>query len=70
MLTYAMVTTAPGPDVQTIGHHRQPVILQRQDLADWLDPAIPVNRFLEPSPSGTFSVELAERPSRLQPATP
>jgi putative SOS response-associated peptidase YedK len=63
MLTYTMVTKPPGPDVQSIGHHRQPVILADDQLAAWLDPANPVASFLEPSPAGTFRVELARAPA-------
>lgn len=40
MTTYAMVTTPPrGAYVQSIGHHRQPVILAPDNVAAWLDPA-------------------------------
>ena len=59
MLTYTMVTKPPGADVQSIGHHRQPVILADHELAAWLDPANPIASFLKPSPAGTFQVELA-----------
>lgn len=59
MLTYTMVTKPPGPDVQSIGHHRQPVILADAQLAAWLDPETPIGEFLAPSPAGTFTVELA-----------
>ncbi len=57
MLTYTMLTKPPGPDVQSIGHHRQPVILAPDQLADWLDPANPVTDFLAPSPEGFLRVE-------------
>jgi putative SOS response-associated peptidase YedK len=60
MLTYTMVTKPPGPDVQSIGHHRQPVILADDQLDAWLDPVNPVSEFLEVSPEGTFRVELAK----------
>lgn len=60
MLTYTMVTKPPGEDVASIGHHRQPAILRDDELAAWLDPANPVAAFLEPSPAGTFTVELAK----------
>jgi|WetSurMetagenome_2_1015567.scaffolds.fasta_scaffold73710_3 putative SOS response-associated peptidase YedK len=59
ILTYTMVTKPPGPDVQSIGHHRQPVILEPDELAAWLDPANPIAGFLDPSPAGTFNVNLA-----------
>jgi putative SOS response-associated peptidase YedK len=60
MLTDTMVTKPLGPDVQSIGHHRQPVILADHELAAWLDPANPIMSFLEPSPAGAFQV----RPAR------
>ena len=57
--TYTMVTKPPGPDVRSIGHHRQPVVLAPDELGAWLDPANAITGFLEPSPKGTFTVELA-----------
>lgn len=60
MLTYTMVTKPPGPDVESIGHHRQPVILEPEQLAAWLDPSNPIADFLEASPAGTFKVEAAK----------
>lgn len=60
MSGYTMVTRPPGPDVMSIGHHRQPVILQGDEVAAWLDPANSIRDFLEPSPAGTFVVELAK----------
>lgn len=59
MVSYTLVTMPPGPDVESIGHHRQPVILGPDQLAAWLDKANPIASFLEPSPAGTFKVELA-----------
>jgi putative SOS response-associated peptidase YedK len=64
MLTYTMVTKPPGPDVQSIQHHRQPVILAPDQLADWLDPSRPITDFLEPSPAGTFRVEQEVKAAR------
>ncbi len=60
IVTYTLVTKPPGPDVQSIGHHRQPAILAPVQLAAWLDPANPITAFLEPSPAGTFVVERAK----------
>ena len=60
MTGYAMVTKPHGPDTFSIGHHRQPVILEPGQLAAWLDSANPVTEFLEPSPAATFKVELAK----------
>ena len=59
MATYTMVTRPPGPDVQSIGHHRQPVLLEPADLATWLDPDNSITSFLDPSPAGTLKIELA-----------
>ena len=60
MTTYTMVTKPPGEDVQSIGHHRQPVILEPDQIAAWMDPSNPMSGFLNPSPAGTFKVELAK----------
>ena len=60
MVTYTMVTKPCGADTLSIGHPRQPVILEPGELAAWLDPANAVTGFLEPSPAGTFKVELAK----------
>jgi putative SOS response-associated peptidase YedK len=60
ILSYTMVTKGPGAETASIGHHRQPVNLRRDQLAEWLDPATPVKAFLTPSPEGTFRVGLAK----------
>lgn len=57
MLTYTMVTKPCGAETSAIGHHRQPVNLQGDQLQAWLDPASPVRDFLEMSPAGTFTIE-------------
>jgi putative SOS response-associated peptidase YedK len=59
-LTYTMVTKPGGGDTLSIGHPRQPVILEPEELAPWLDPQVQIAKFLEPSPAGTFKVELAK----------
>lgn len=59
-VTYTMVTKPGGGDTLSIGHPRQPVILEPEELAPWLDPQVELARFLEPSPAGTFKVELAK----------
>lgn len=55
---FAMLTTAPGPDVAPI-HDRQVVVLGRSDWARWLDPAAPSAELLKPSPAGSLQVERA-----------
>lgn len=53
---FAMLTTAPGPDVAPI-HDRQVVVLGRRDWARWLDPAVPSAELLKPSPVGSLQIE-------------
>jgi putative SOS response-associated peptidase YedK len=52
-----MLTTAPGDDV-ALYHDRQIVVLERDDWASWLDPQVPAQELLRPSPAGTFDVVL------------
>ncbi|HEX8526860.1 SOS response-associated peptidase family protein [Allosphingosinicella sp.] len=52
---FAMLTGAPGPDVAPY-HGRQIVVLPRRDWSRWLDPAVPAQELLGPSPAGTFNV--------------
>lgn len=55
MLTYAMITKAAGGDTASIGHPRQPVILQPGELDDWLAGEAPVAAFTTRlDPAGTF----------------
>ena len=55
--TCTMLTTAAGPDLEGI-HHRMPVILELDALAQWLDPAHldrpVVKRLLRPAPGGVL----------------
>jgi putative SOS response-associated peptidase YedK len=53
-----MLTCPPGPDIAGY-HDRQVIVLPRADWARWLDPAIPAQGLLRPSPPGTFDVRLA-----------
>lgn len=53
---FAMLTTAPGPDVAPF-HDRQIVVLDRGDCARWLDPAVPAGELLVPAPPGTLIAE-------------
>ena len=57
---FTLLTTEPGPDVAPY-HNRQPVILERQDWAAWLDPARPAQELLRPSPAGSLQVALSPR---------
>ena len=50
---FTLLTTAPGPDVAPY-HNRQPVILERQDWAAWLDASRPALDLLRPSPAGSL----------------
>lgn len=53
-----MLTCEPGPDVAPY-HDRQVVVLDRKDWAAWLNPAVPAQELLKPSPAGTLEVRLA-----------
>jgi putative SOS response-associated peptidase YedK len=39
LATYTVITTAADPGLDRI-HERQPLVLERADWADWLDPAM------------------------------
>jgi len=53
---YAMLTTAPGPDVAPY-HDRQVVVLRERDWATWLDPSADAGHLLAPLPAGSLRVE-------------
>lgn len=53
---FTMLTTEPCADVAPY-HNRQICVLDRDDWAAWLDPAIPARQVLKPLPAGTFDVE-------------
>ncbi|WP_129794143.1 SOS response-associated peptidase family protein [Sphingosinicella sp. CPCC 101087] len=53
---YTMLTCAPGPDVAPY-HDRQVVVLDRDQWARWLDPAVPAGELLQPLPAGSLEVE-------------
>lgn len=67
MLTFTMLTKEAGGDTASIGHKRQPVILETaDDLVAWLDPAHPIQPFSERlSPAGTFAVSRIEKPAKV-----
>lgn len=54
--SYSLLTLEPGPDVAKL-HHRQIAILDRRQWRDWLDPAVPAETILRPSPEGSLKVE-------------
>jgi len=53
---FAMLTTAPGPDVARY-HDRQVVVLPPGAGVHWLDLSAPEDMILRPSPSGSLVVE-------------
>lgn len=63
---FALLTTAPGPDVVPY-HNRQPVVLDAGQWAAWLDLSRPAQDLLKPSPAGSLQVEEAPRSLSLFP---
>jgi putative SOS response-associated peptidase YedK len=55
---FTLLTCEPGPDVAPI-HNRQPVILEPDQWATWLDPAAPSAPLIRPSPKWSLAVEKA-----------
>ncbi len=53
---FTMLTLAPGPDVAPY-HDRQIAVLERDQWAGWLDPAVPAHTLLKPPPAGSLAVE-------------
>lgn len=63
LLTYTMLTKAAGGDTASIGHGRQPMVLQPDEIAAFLDPANPIAAFAERlDPAGTFSLTPVKGP--------
>lgn len=63
ILTYAMVTKAAGGDTASIGHPRQPVILQADELDAWIDPANRIASFTKRlDAAGTFALAPVKGP--------
>jgi putative SOS response-associated peptidase YedK len=54
--SFTLLTSAPGPD-QAPYHNRQPVILERGEWRDWLDPANDMAPTFKGSSPGTVAVE-------------
>ncbi len=60
---FALLTVDAGPDAA--GHHtRQPVVLDRDAWAAWLDVSRPAADLLRPSPAGTLTVVEAPRDAK------
>jgi putative SOS response-associated peptidase YedK len=57
---FAMLTTAPGPDVAPI-HNRQVVVLRPEMWRAWLDLSVPEAELLRPLPAGSLAVEIVRR---------
>jgi putative SOS response-associated peptidase YedK len=55
---FTMLTMEPSPDIAPY-HDRQIAILDRQDWAAWLDPAVPAKEILRPLPAGSLLIEQA-----------
>ncbi len=58
--SFAMLTTAPGPDVEPI-HDRQVVVLRPQDWSAWIYLTKPEGELLRPLPAGSLDVETVRR---------
>ncbi len=54
-LSFTMLTTAPGPDIEPY-HDRQVCVLAPQDWAHWLFLSKPQDQLLRPLPAGTLNV--------------
>jgi putative SOS response-associated peptidase YedK len=54
--SFTLLTSSPGPD-QAPYHNRQPVILERGQWADWLDPANDMAPSFKGSGAGTIAAE-------------
>ena len=60
--SFTIITCAPGPDCEPY-HNRQPVILEREQWAPWLDLTTDPARLLRAGGAGVISVERAGEPS-------
>ena len=52
--SFTLLTLAPGPDVARL-HHRQIAILEPHQWSAWLDPRVPSETLLAPSPEGSLT---------------
>jgi len=59
----AIITTTAGPDVASV-HERMPVVLEREAIEAWLDPAEDVEvleALMQPAPAGTLAHHPVDR---------
>jgi putative SOS response-associated peptidase YedK len=61
-LSFTMLTTAPGPDIEPY-HNRQVCVLAPEDWAHWLFLTKPQSDLLRPLPAGTLDVETVRKGS-------
>lgn len=61
-LSFTMLTTAPGPDIEPY-HDRQVCVLAPADWAHWLFLSKPQDALLRPLPKGTLDVETVRKGS-------
>lgn len=61
-LSFTMLTTAPGPDIEPY-HDRQVCVLRPEEWAAWLFLTRPQEELLRPMPAGTLVVTLVRKGS-------
>lgn len=61
-LSFTMLTTAPGPDIEPY-HNRQVCVLTPEEWAAWLFLTRPQDELLRPLPGGTLDVTLVRKGS-------
>lgn len=59
-LSFAMLTTEPGPDIEPY-HNRQVCVLHPDDWGHWLFLTRPETELLRPAPKGTLLVETVRK---------
>lgn len=64
--SFAMLTTAPGPDVAPV-HNRQVVVLRPDDWRAWLELSAPEEQLLRPLPAGSLAVALVRKGAPEEP---
>jgi putative SOS response-associated peptidase YedK len=58
--SFSIITTVANPITKEIGHHRSPVILDKNDEKKWLDDKLPIDdvlRLLKPHPVDDYKFE-------------
>jgi putative SOS response-associated peptidase YedK len=66
-IAFAMLTTAPGSDVEPI-HNRQVVVLPTESWRAWLDLSAPEAGLLRPLQAGSLRVEIVRRGREQEPS--